>query len=136
MRAPGVAANSRRLVLVAGIASLLVGAAGLGYALFGPIYSSLTCTTGGVCSAGHNSLIDEGVDPRAWIYFALVALVIVGVAIAALAYHQKARFGTRSALSALSGILLFLSWLGAFTVGLFLIPAVILALLAAAMARG
>lgn len=133
MRVSGAAAHSR-LVLVAGMASLVGGVAGLGYALFGPTYSSVTCT-GGVCVGGHNALIDEGVDPRAWIYFALVVLVIAGVAITALAYHQQTRFGTRSALWILSGILLFLTWLGSFSVGLFFIPAVLLALLAAAMAR-
>ncbi len=132
----GAVTTSRRFVLLAGVASAIVGGIGLAYALFGPTYSSVTCTTDAVCSAvEHHSLLDEGVEPRTWIYFTLVALVVIGVAITALAYHQKARFGTRSALWMLSGILLFLSWLGTFTVGLFFLPAVLFSLLAAAMAR-
>lgn len=126
---------ARRIERLAGIAAGLSGAAMLVFALYGPTGSSTSTevrsdgTT--VTSSGTSSLVaSQDLSLVLLVFLALIALALFGVAFGA---HMHADSGTTEAYGLLwiSTIMLGCgALLSIFSIGLFFVPAVLLALVA------
>src|SRR5947209_14203435 len=126
----------RRIELVSGLLAGLLGLAGLGYTLFGPMhYQSATAeisldgTRTETFTSGRFTLWQQGLQPRAAAFLALMGFCVVALAAGA---YVHSRFGIKGALVQLcvSAVLLWgLVLVTGFSIGMFLPPAALLALL-------
>ena len=122
----------RRSELIAGVVAALLGVLGLGYALLGPTgsysRSEVSRTGGSTTTTGTTTLLEwQGIPPFMIIMFVLV----IGVAVTA---YLHSRHQTRLALALLWGLSLLVvggTLLSMFSIGVFLMPAALFALLAA-----
>lgn len=123
----------RHTEVMSGSLAGLLGAASLAFAVFGPSYgtSSPDPRTGGE-SVSYVSMVHLGLDPRAVAFLALMAACLAGVVIAS---YLHSRVGGRAWLTLLwtCAVLLVLgAFIGSASIGLLLLPAAALALIAAA----
>ena len=113
---------ARSIELVMSIASGVVGILGWLYALFGPVYASST--------GAHASVAQISLNPISVAFFAMMLLAVLGVAVGGYLHHQRG--GAWPAVLWTSTLLLVVGTiLSGFSVGAFLVPAALLALLAA-----
>ena len=131
--------NERRIELISGFGAGAVGLLGLIYALFGPTYRYLSVTTksDGTTSvtSGTASLVErQPLEPVTIVVLAALALLVVGVAVGAYLHSQRGLKSGRALLGLSTALLAFGTVLSCFSIGLFLVPGLLLALIAAAMA--
>lgn len=136
---------NRRLEALFGIAALALGLAGLGFALFGPVYSVAgerveVRSDGTVVRTSFRGpserLIDRGLPSRARVYLGVMVAAMVGAVMGGVA-HARFRVWPAFALLWASAVVLFLGALVAgFSIGLFFMPAAGAALLAAVCGLG
>jgi len=127
--------GQHRAVAAAGLASAVLGAGGILFAVFGPMVASMECTAGGGCGPiTHHSLLNEGIEPGTWFFLLGVGLVFAGIAGTALGYHRGAR-QARWGLWLLTLLLVLGTWVSLLSIGWLLMPAAFLALVASGMAR-
>lgn len=133
-----------RAEMLSGLAAGLIGLLALGIVLFAPLgtYASggETCTADGRCTPlpevrGHMSLFQEGIEPMAWFFLAVLAASLVVVAVSAALHSSSGNILWRVPLWAAT-MLILLFMLVAVSIGLFLVPAGLLALLAACLSLG
>ncbi len=128
--------GQRWIVAAAGLSSALLGAGGILFAVFGPMYSSVECTIGGGCGpTTHSSLLDEGIEPATAIFLTGTSLVLAGIAGAALGYGLLGVRPARWGLWLLTVVLVFGALVSGLSIGWLLMPAAFFALVASAIAR-
>ncbi len=116
----------KRLELVSGLAASGFGILGLIYAILGPTSHSVG-TAISVGPSGSTSLAQRGLDPAAIVFFALVLLILVGVAVGAYWHSQRGVKAGLTLLWTLTGLLWIAVILGAASIGILLLPAAVLA---------
>jgi len=122
---------------VAGIAAAVLGWTLLLVFLFGPVYATQTATigpNGAVASPPRTvSLVEVGLEPRAGLALALAAVLFGLVFAGAVVHARTGRRSARAAVGLATIALVVLALLGAATIGPWLLPAIILAVLAWAL---
>lgn len=118
----------------AGIAAAVVGWTMLLILLAGPIYTTQTATIGPngpiVSPPSTVSLIAIGLQPRTGLVFILAA-VLFGIVLAGAVVHARTgRRGVRAATGLATIALVFLALIGAMSIGPWLLPGIVLAILA------
>jgi hypothetical protein len=138
--------TARRIELIAAAACVALAILGAAYALFGPTVSvstqsSVAAQSGDppvpatvVVTEEHRSMYDDGVEPAAALYLAL--MLVLAACVAALAFAHGRSCVTRSAMPAwaAAATLTVLALLAGFSIGLFFLPAGLAAIVAAAAA--
>lgn len=129
--------TSRRLELISGLASGIIGLLIVGYMLFGPFYHTETgrCTTssaGTTCAStsGSASLLQVGIDPITILYLSILSLALLGVAVTTL-LHSRLGTGVWQWCVWITTILLVITAIAGFSLAIFMLPSVLLALVAA-----
>ncbi|HZR38991.1 MAG TPA: hypothetical protein VFB12_02660 [Ktedonobacteraceae bacterium] len=126
----------QRIEAWSGLLSLIFGILGLGYATFGPIYQYASGTIGpggqSNSTSGNNdaSLWQVGIHPITLIIFCILLLAMFGVAIAALSYSRTQGRGWHIILWLSTIVITIITLLAIFSVGMFFLPALLLALIA------
>ena len=119
---------------VAGIAAAVLGWTMLLVFLTGPLYTTQTATigpNGAIASPPSTvSLVEVGLEPRAGLVLVLAAVLFGFVLAGAIVHARTARREARAAVGLATIALAILAVLGAFTVGLWLMPGIGLAVLA------
>jgi hypothetical protein len=130
----------RSFELTAGLAAGLLGLIGLTYALFGQTgtYITTTGTSSGstTTTTGTTSLVEQGLHPIAMLFITLMLLCVVGVAVGAYLHSQQGRRGGLWLLWVATALLAVGVLVSGLSIGLFLLPAALLALLAACLGSG
>ena len=127
--------GARHWELFSGLAAAVLGLLSLAYVVFGPTYryTSMTATVDGPVhtESGRASLAQPGLEPVTAIFLVVILAAVVGVAVGA---SLHSRWGGQVGLKLLwlsAVVLLGGAFLRVFSVGLYLLPVALLALLAA-----
>jgi len=127
--------GSQRYELTLAVGATLLGLAGLFVALTAPLYqtSSMTITTEGerVSEQGTASVLEVGVEPRAIVFLGAAVTALIFVSLGA---YLQTRRGMRAGRWLLWAAVIFLAGfalLGAMTIGLFMLPGLLLAIISA-----
>ncbi len=115
-----------------GLGAALVGCLGLAYALFGPIYR-FESSSG---QSGTANLLQVGVPPSALLALSILVLGLIGVAVSAVVHSRTRGSGWRIVLWVATMFIVIMTFLTGFSIGLFLLPSTLLALLASAFSLG
>jgi hypothetical protein len=125
----------KRIEFTSGLAAGVCGFLGWAYAVFGPTYhyvrSAVDSQGRGHTVSGSTSLAHNGLTPQAMVFFVVVVLALIGVASGA---YVHSRGGSRPGLALLwTATPLLWIWvvLGAASIGVLLLPAALLAAVAA-----
>jgi hypothetical protein len=102
----------------AGAASLLLAGAAILFLLVGPIYA----TSGAACSSGGACVTYGGTEPLGWNSLLLVPLVSAALVLAGASLDRRTKLSTPIAGIGCLG-LGTLTFLGVFSIGIFLLPA-------------
>ncbi len=135
--------------LIAGVAAGVLAIAGIAFLLFGPVYSSsseqaATATAPGstvpsptavASTVTTSSLLDEGVEFRVGVWLAVVGLLALTIAVSAYLHVRRGSIRAQNLLLGASLSLLFLSLLGALSLGLLTLPSAVLGLTAMLLSR-
>ena len=125
--------------LSSGIAAFILGLLGLSFALFGPLVSygssSTSCDSNGVCTSGPDihgttSLAQSGLSPVAVFFIRLLVFCLLGVAISALLHSAYRKVTWLVPLLVTTVVVLAIMLLGSFSIGLFIAPAALAAVIA------
>lgn len=131
--------DDRRIELISGLAAGAIGLAALAYALFGPTYSyerielrsdGTTSTTSGSASL----LQTQALQPITIVVFVVMALLVAGIAAGAYLHGRRGWRAGRMLLGVSTALLGFGVVITGFSIGSFLLPSMLLGLLATAMA--
>ena len=137
---------TRRIELIAAAACAALGVSGALYALFGPTISVSTetavasDTTPGAGSAppetvtittDQRSMFDDGVEPGAWVVLAVMVGLSALVAVLAFVHGRSPATRRSTPLWGAAAALVSLAFITGFSVGLFLMPAALAAIVAA-----
>ena len=130
--------SSRRIELLGGLAAGLMGLLGLAYAFFGPVgrVQRVTINAGGTTSTtyGSASLFEmQGLEPRTAASLAVLVVRVAGVAIGAYLHSQQGLRAGRLLLGVSTAFLLCAVVVTGLSIGMFLFPSLLLALLALRM---
>jgi hypothetical protein len=133
--------------LICGLAAGAWGLLALAFFLFGPSYTG--GSSGQTCSANpdgtttctthpetifHASALQLGLSPDARFWLSLMMLVLGAIAVSAMLHSRTGSATLRGILVACTSLLCFLTCLGIFSVGLFLLPSLALAIIASVAA--
>ena len=135
--------------LIAGLAAGVLAVAGIAYLLFGPVYSSsyeqaATATAPGsavpppaavASTVTTSSLLDEGVEFVVGAWLSVVGLLALTIAVSAYLHVRRGSIRAQNLLLGASLSLLFLSPLGALSLGLLTLPSALLGLTAMLLSR-
>ncbi len=135
--------------LIAGLAAGVLAVAGIAFLLFGPVYSSsseqaATATAPGstvppAATVGStvttSSLLDEGVEFVVGAWLSVVGLLALMIAVSAYLHVRRGSIRAQNLLLGASLSLLFLSLLGALSLGLLTLPSELLGLIAMLLSR-
>src|SRR5580700_10931420 len=124
--------NLRRFEAACGLIAALVGFLGVAYALFGPTYSFQNSSG----QAGTANLLQVGVPPIAIVAICILSLGFIGVALSAVVHSRTGDSGWRIVLWASTAVIVILTFLTGFSIGVFLLPGALFALLASALSLG
>jgi len=116
----------QRIEAVTGLIAGLLGLVLLAYVLFGPSYQFLSSPDGG---SGRASLLQAGISPLAIVSLSLLALVLLGIMFGSVQHSRTAASGWRWLLVCSVLLLVILNILSLPSIGLWLIPVTLLALL-------
>jgi hypothetical protein len=103
---------------VAAAASLLLAVAAIGYLLVGPVYR----TAGGSCSSDSGCITSSGTAPLGWSTVLLVPIVAAALVLAGAALSRRTRLSQAVAGLGCLGLAV-ITFLGVFSIGVFLLPA-------------
>ncbi len=133
-------ATIRKLEAACGLVAALVGFLGLAYALFGPVYrfesSSGQNGTTNQSSSGTGNMLQVGIPPSALIVLCILLLGLIGVAVSAVVHSRTGGSGWRIVLWVSTAVIVILTFLTGFSIGVFLLPSTLFALLASALSLG
>jgi hypothetical protein len=139
IRLPSLPDDREGYELGAALASTVLGWVGLAVFLSGPLYAwaSANVSADGVVvtSASPVSLLQAGMTPQSAAILATIALLLGLVSVAAIVHVRTRRHGAWRALVAIAVALVALAALGVMTVGLLLVPGVVLAVVAVRLGR-
>jgi hypothetical protein len=124
--------NLRRFEAACGLVAALVGFLGVAYALFGPTYSFQNSSS----QTGMANLLQVGVPPGAIVALGILSLGLIGVAVSAVVHSRTGGSGWRIVLWASTAVIVMLTFLTGFSIGVFLLPSTLFALLASALSLG
>jgi hypothetical protein len=113
---------TRQVELLCGLAAGVVGVVGWAYALFGPTYTNDV--------GGHASVAQISLNPTSITFFVVMLLCIAGVTAGAYLHWRTGSPGGLALLWTAAVLLTVGTALGAASVGVFLLPAALLALIA------
>ena len=132
--------NLRRFEAACGLVAALFGFLGIAYALFGPTYSFQSCSGNGStissCQTGTANLLQVGIAPGAIVALCILLLGLISVAVSAVVHSRTGGSGWRIVLWASTAVIVMLTLLTVWSIGLFLLPSTLFALLASAFALG
>lgn len=130
---------ARWLELGCGLAAGVVGLAIIAFVLFGPIYQGAMCTTGSdgtVCTSSTAAMaqVNNGIPPLALLYFWTLAGVLLSVMVSTFLHWRFGGSGLRRFL-VVTIILLIITAVAGIDLSIFMIPSILLALVAAFAAQ-
>ena len=133
----------RTLEAACGLVAALVGCLFLAFTLFGPTYSFGSCSGYGndasnmsSCQTGTANLLQVGIAPSALVALCILLLGLIGVAVSAVVHSRTGGSGWRIVLWVATAVIVSLTLLTGLSIGLFLLPSTLFALLASAFALG
>ena len=137
--------------LISGLAAGVLAVAGIAYLLFGPVYSgsseaAVAVAPGSTAPPAANvasavstvstwGLLEEGVELRVGAWLALVGLLALTIAASVYLHVRRGSMRAQNLLLGSSLSLLFLSLLGALSIGLLTLPSALLGLAATLLSR-
>jgi hypothetical protein len=124
--------NLQRLEAACGLVAALVGCLGLAYALFGPVYR-FESSSG---QSGTANLLQVGIQPSALIDLCILLFGLIGVAVSAVVHSRTGSSGWRIVLWISTTVIVSLTFLALPSIGVFLLPGTLFALLAFALSLG
>ena len=122
----------RTLEAACGLGAGLIGCLGLAYAVFGPVYR-FESSSG---ESGTENMVQVGIPPGALVALGILVLGLIAVAVSAMLHSRTGGGGWRIVLWVASMFLVIMTFLTGFSIGLFLLPSTLLALLASAFSLG
>ena len=125
-------ATIRTAEAVCGLGGGLIGCLALAYAVFGPIYR-FESSSG---ASGTANMVQVGIASSALLALSILVLALIGVATSAVVHSRTGGSGWRIMLWIATMFLLIMTFLTGFSIGLFLLPGTLLALLASAFSLG
>lgn len=135
--------NLRRFEAACGLVAALVGCLALAFTLFGPVYSFQSCSGNGTdasnmssCQTGTANLLQVGIQPITLVALCILLLGLIGVAVSAVVHSRTGASGWRIVLWASTAVIVMLTFLTGLSIGLFLLPSTLFALLASALSLG
>ena len=133
----------RTLEAACGLVAALVGCLVLAITLFGPSYSWESCSGYGndasnirSCQTGTANLLQVGIQPSTLVALCILLLGLIGVAVSAVVHSRTGAGGWRIVLWVETAFIVILTFLSLFSIGLFLLPSTLFALLASAFSLG
>jgi hypothetical protein len=124
--------NLQRWEAACGLVAALFGLLGLAYALFGPVYR-FESSSG---QSGTANLVQVGIPPSALIALGILVLGLIGVAVSAVVHSRTGGSGWRIVLWLSTAVIVILTFLTLPSIGAFLLPSTLFALLASALSLG
>jgi hypothetical protein len=124
--------NLQRLEAACGLVATLVGCLGLAYALFGRVYR-FESSSG---QSGTANLLQVGIPPSALIALYILLLGLIGVAVSAAVHSRTGSSRWRIVLWISTTVIVILTFLTLPSIGVFLLPGTLFALLASALSLG
>src|SRR5258708_6578141 len=124
--------NLQRWEAACGLLAALFGFLGLAYVLFGPVYR-FESSSG---QSGTANLLQVGIQPSALIALCILSLGLIGVAISAVVHSRTGGRGWRIVLWISTAVIVILTLLSLLSIGVFLLPSTLFALLASALSFG
>ncbi len=124
--------NLQRLEAACGLVAALVGCLGLAYALFGPVYR-FESSSG---QSGTANLLQVGIQLSALIALCILLLGPIGVAVSVVVHSRTGSSGWRIVLWISTTVIVILTFLALPSIGVFLLPGTLFALLASALSLG
>ncbi len=119
--------NLQRLEAACGLRAALVGCLGLAYALFGPVYRLESSSR----QSGTANLLQVAIPPSALIALCILVLGLIGVIVSAVVHSRTGSSGWRIVLWIATTVIVALP-----SIGVFLLPATLFALLASVLSPG
>lgn len=137
----------QRVELITGLVASVLGVLALGFLLFGPTISYATssvttCNSTGVCTTtapgtqGTTSLVQSGISSTALFFLSLLLLCLLGIGISAWLHSTQRQVAWLVLLWVASVLTLAITILGILSIGIFIAPAALLALIAAGIGTG
>ena len=130
----------RRFEAACGLVAALVGCLVLAFTLFGPTYSFQSCSGNGStissCQTGTANLLQVGIQPITLVALCILLLGLIGVAVSAVVHSRTGGSGWRIVLWVATAVIVILTLLTGLSIGLFLLPSTLFALLASALSLG
>jgi hypothetical protein len=124
--------NLQRSKAACGLGAALFGFLGLAYARFGPVYR-FESSSG---QSGTANVLQVGIPPSALIALGILSLGPSGVAVSAVVHGRTGGSGWRIVLWVSTVVIAILTFLTLPSIGVFLLPSTLFALLAAAFSLG
>jgi hypothetical protein len=124
--------NLQRWEAACGLLAALFGFPGLAYVLFGPVYR-FESSSG---QSGTANLLQVGIQPSALIALCILVLGLIGVAVSAVVHSRTGDRGWRIVLWISTAVIVILTLLSLLSIGVFLLPSTLFALLASALSLG
>jgi hypothetical protein len=124
--------NLRRFEAACGLAAALFGFLGIAYALFGPTYSFQSSSG----QTGTASMVQLGPSPSVLISVGVLVFVPIGVAISAVVHSRTGGRGWQIMLWVATTIIVIITFLTGFSIGLLLLPGTLFAIGASALSLG
>jgi hypothetical protein len=129
--------NLRRFEAACGLVAALVGCLVLAFTLFGPTYSFQSCSGNGStissCQTGTANLLQVGIQPITLVALGILLLGLIGVGVSAVVHSRTGAGGWRIVLWASTAVIVMLTLLTVWSIGLFLLPSTLFAVLASAL---
>lgn len=116
--------NNQRFERISGLGAVLLGLLALAYVLFGPLYH-------GTSSSGQNNtanLLQVGIQPMSLVAFGLFLLALIGVVVSAVLHSSAEENKWRILLGGSVVVILAFTLLTLPSIGLFILPSALLAL--------
>ena len=121
--------NLRRFEAACGLAAALFGFLGIAYALFGPTYSFQSSSG----QTGTASMLQLGLPPGVLLTVGILVLVPIGVAVSAVVHSRTGGRGWRIVLWVATTLIVIITFLTGFSIGLLLLPSTLFAVVASAL---
>src|SRR5258706_15752093 len=120
----------RRFEAACGFLAALFGFLGLAYVLFGPTYRFASSSVGSSEQSGTAHVLQVGIQPITLVFFSLFLLGLIGVVTAAVFHSRTGENGWRALLWVSTLAMVALTILALLSIGVFLLPSTLFALLA------
>ena len=135
--------NLRRFEAACGLVAALVGCLVLAFTLFGPTYSFQSCSgysndssNMNSCQTGTANLLQVGIQPITIVALCILLLGLIGIAVSAVVHSRTGGSGWRIALWVSTVVIVILTLLTVWSIGLYLLPSTLFALLASEFSLG